>query len=302
MLLRVLLFAAFILGIAAPTPAESLLICGRQTVHLVRITTANEGAAGVEFAWEWTAQKCSEIPESMKSRFATTDECKPIGDGSRLLITSSSQGCAVVEYPSGKAIWYAQVANAHSIELLPKDRLVVASSVSSQGNQLVLFDMSRSNDPLSSVPLPSGHGVVWDAARERLWALGSEELQCYSLRNWDTDKPSLAIQNRYPLPDKDGHDLQPVPDSSDLVVTTGKQVYLFNRETLQFRVHPELGPRARIKSVSMHPVTKRVVFVQSGEEQWWSHALELLAPAQTITLPEHDLYKARWFPEQPATP
>ena len=302
MLIRALLFTAFVLGIVPWTQAESLLLCGRKSVHLARVTTATEGHAGVDFVWEWTAEKCPEIPESMRSLFATTDECKPIGDGSRILITCSSQGCAVVEYPSGKAIWYAQVANAHSIELLPKDRLVVASSVNPRGNQLVLFDMVRSNQPLSSVPLPSGHGVVWDAARERLWALGSDELQSYTLESWHSDKPSLAIQERYPLPDKDGHDLQPVPDSNDLVVTTGKQVFLFDRETHQFRAHPELGQRGHVKSVSIHPAKKRVVFVQSSEEEWWSHSIELLGPQQTITLPDHDLYKVRWFPEQPVTP
>ena len=302
MRLGVFLFIALIVGTASCTQAESLLLCGRKSVHLARVTTATEGQAGVDFLWDWTAEKSPEIPESMRAMFATTDECKPVGDGSRILITSSSQGCAVVEYPSGKTLWYAQVANAHSIELLPKDRLVVASSVSPQGNQLILFDMARSNQPLSSVPLPSGHGVVWDATRERLWALGSDELQCHTLENWDSNKPSLAIQDRYPLPDQDGHDLQPVPDSNDLMITTGKHVFLFDRETHQFRAHPELGPRGRVKSVSMHPETKRVVFVQSGEEQWWSHSMELLSPQQTITLPGHDLYKARWFPENPANP
>jgi hypothetical protein len=84
--------------------------------------------------------------------------------GSKILISSSSGGCALVERPSGKAIWYAQVPNAHSLELLPRGRIIVASSVHAQGNRLVLFDLDHSDQPIWGTPLVSAHGVVRERA------------------------------------------------------------------------------------------------------------------------------------------
>ena len=204
--------------------------------------------------------------------------------------------------PGGAALWQRDLArtgpHAHSLELLPRGRIVVASSVHAEGNRLVLFDLARSDQPIWDTPLVSAHGVVWDEGRQLLWALGLKELQTYELRDWESDKPRLAIKDTYPLPDGDGHDLQPVPNSSDLIVTTGPRVYLFDRDKHEFRLHPELGPKAIVKSVSVHPVTGQTAFIQASQKAWWSDTLGLLAPADTVQLPGERLYKARWLPHQ----
>jgi hypothetical protein len=192
-------------------------------------------------------------------------------------------------------IWYARVPNAHSLELLPRGRIVVASSVHANGNRLVLFDLVRSEKPIWDTPLVSAHGVVWDEGRQLLWALGLNELRSYELRDWDSDKPSLAMTGNYPLPDAGGHDLQPVSRTNDLVVTTGPRVYCFDRDKHGFRLHPDLGQKAHVKSVSVHPVTGRTAFIQAGDKAWWTDSLGLLFPAGTIQLPGERLYKARWL-------
>ena len=87
----------------------------------------------------------------------------------------------------------SQVPSAHSLETLPRARIVVASSVNAKGNRLVLFDVARSNQPIWDTPLPSAHGVVWDEGRQILWALGLKELRCYELKDWESEKPSLAM-------------------------------------------------------------------------------------------------------------
>jgi hypothetical protein len=176
---------------------------------------------------------------------------------------------------------------------------VVASSVHAEGNRLVLFDLAHSDRPLWDTPLVSAHGVVWDERRQTLWALGLKELQTYELRDWESDKPRLVIKDTYPLPDEDGHDLQPIPNSNDLVVTTGPRVHLFDRDKHEFRLHPELGPKATVKSVSVQPVTGQTAFIQASEKAWWSDTLGLLTPAGTIQLPGERLHKARWPPHQP---
>ncbi len=283
---------ALLIFVAPPAKAEPIILCGWDTVFVVDTSTTN---TKVEPIWTWTAKQCQQLPEAMRGTFATTDDCKPVDGGSRILISSSSGGCAVVERPSGNVIWYAQVPNAHSLEILPRARIVVASSVHDNGNRLILFDLAHSDKPVWDTPLVSAHGVVWDEGRQLLWTLGLKELQSYELRDWEGDKPALAIKGSYPLPDGDGHDLQSVPGSNDLVVTTGPRVYFFDRDKHEFRLHPDLGPKANVKSVTVHPVTGQTAFIQASENAWWSDSVGLLSPAGTIQLPEERLYKARWL-------
>jgi hypothetical protein len=281
---------ALLVLLASFANAEPIILCGWDTVFVVDTSTTN-----TKPIWTWTAKRCEQLPEPMRGTFATTDDCKPVDGGSRILISSSSGGCALVERPSGSVVWYAQVPNAHSLELLPRGRIVVASSVHPKGNRLILFDLAQSDKPIWGTPLISAHGVVWDEGRQLLWALGLKELQSYELRDWEGDKPALAIKDSYPLPDGDGHDLQPVPGSNDLVVTTGPRVYFFDRDKREFRLHSDLGQKANVKSVSVHPATGQAAFIQASDKAWWSDTLGLLSPAGTIRLPGERLYKARWL-------
>ena len=66
-----------------------LIVCGMEKVFTI------PADGGRNHVWEWTAELSAEIPESMRSAFATTDDCKSyLGC---LLITSSSGGVALVE-------------------------------------------------------------------------------------------------------------------------------------------------------------------------------------------------------------
>lgn len=286
------LAAALAIFLVSSVQAESIVLCGADAVFVVDTAIATKGK--IEKTWSWNARQCNQLPEGMRRTFATTDDCKPLEGGSRLLISSSSGGCALVERPSGSAIWYAQVPNAHSLEMLPRERIVVASSVSAKGNRLILFDAAHSDRPVWETPLISAHGVVWDDGRQLLWALGLAELRCYELKDWESEKPSLAMKANTPLPDKGGHDLQPIPRGKDLVVTTGRHVYLFDRDTHQFRPHPDLGDRAAVKSVCVHPINGQTAFIQASDKAWWSDTLGLLSPAGTAQLSGERLYKARW--------
>ena len=188
------------------------------------------------------------------------------------------------------------MTNAHSIEPLPGHRVVVASS--REGNALLVFDLNRNDVPLARTPLVSAHGVVWDAARERLWAIGYDELCSYTLTDWQTDAPTLTRHAQFPLPAAGGHDLRAVPEGDDLLLTTQTSVLLFDRTTQQFRPHPLFtNPKAglaaanSVKSVDVQPGSGRLVVGQ------WNTELLLLGPAATIDFAEYRPYKARWFPE-----
>lgn len=274
--------------------AESILVCGADTVFVIETASAAKGK--IEKTWSWNAKQCDQLPAAVRRTFATTDDCKPVDGGTKVLVSSSAGGCALVERPSGRVIWWALAPNAHSLERLPRDRIVAASSVHAKGNRLILFDIAHADQPLWDAPLPSAHGVVWDEKRQLLWALGLKELRCYELQDWGSEKPSLALKASYPLPGEGGHDLQPIPQSNDLVVTTVPCVSLFNRDNRTFRAHPELGEKTNVKSVSVHPGTGQTAFVQASAKAWWSDALGLLAPAGAIQLPGERLYKVRWLP------
>lgn len=274
--------------------AEPLVLCGMAEVFLVDSSAV--AAGNIEKQWSWRARDCESLPEPIRGRFGTTDECKPTADGNHILIASSGGGCALVERATGRALWYAVVPNAHSLESLPHARIVVAASIHKEGNRLMVFDLERPDVLVAEAPLPSAHGVVWDADRNRLWALGYDELHCYELRDWKSSQPALGLETKFKLPDVGGHDLQAVPGGDDLVVTTHGGVHLFDRRTTEFRPHPQLAEATNVKSVQVHPRTGQTVYIRSGGDAWWSRYLGFLSPDETRTLPDERLYKARWLP------
>lgn len=297
-ILALVLIAVMILP-SRMTRAEQLVLCGWDEVFLLDVADAEKGK--VEKLWTWRAADRKDLPEALRGSFRTTDDCKAVDGGGKILISSSSGGCALVERPAGRVRWYASVPNAHSLELLPRDRVVVASSGSPNGNRLILYDLAGSERPLWQTPLISAHGVVWDEKRQSLWALGLKELRCYELKDWAGQEPSLAMKASYPLPDDGGHDLQAVPRSNHLVLTTSRHVYLFDREQCEFRLHSELGEKTNVKCVSVNPASGRTVFVQGTRETWWNEAVGLLSPSSKVRLPGERLYKARWLGHGPAS-
>lgn len=275
-----------VLLLARDAAADTLLLCGGNEVFVIDAATAEKGA--VTKLWRWSGDDAAELSDAERRGFNHLDECKPVADGRKVVVCASNGGCALVERPSGRVLWHAQATNAHSLELLPRNRVIVASSLS--GDHLVLFGLS-SSEPLWKTPLHSAHGVVWDDARQCLWALGFDELRRYELRDWETDKPSLTLAATHQLPSDDGHDLRAVPHSADLLVTTEKSVWLFDRDKAAFRPHPLLAERATLKSVDVHPKTGRIVVSD------WSSAIRLSSPDAQIDVKPARPYKARWIPE-----
>lgn len=269
--------------------ADCITICGGEEIYQI-----DPKASPLTKIWSWRARERPEIPESLKGTFATTDECKPLEGGKRLLVCSSSGGCALLEIPSGKAIWWARVANAHSIESLPGNGIAVASSVGSGGNKVVFFDSAVPEKPVAEIPLSSAHGLVWDDGRAGLWALGLKEL-IFLQKPKDGSSKGFQAVARHPLPDEDGHDLRPLPRSPDLLVSTQSHVWRFDRETGRFREDPDLKDRREAKSIDVHPETGTILITQAMGGNWWTNFVELLNPAGKLVLEQERIYKARWF-------
>jgi hypothetical protein len=155
------IFSVILLLVSTVSAADRLILCGWDEVFMIDPVAEKPAKT-----WSWKAKDHPEIPTEISTAFRTTDDCKPVDDGKRLVVSSSSGGCAVLEMPSGKVVWSAKIRNAHSIESMPGGRILVASSVG--GDKLLLFDEKLGDKILWSTPLPSAHGLVWDAGRKRL--------------------------------------------------------------------------------------------------------------------------------------
>jgi hypothetical protein len=291
-ILRCTLVGLFLL-LAIAAQAERLLLCGWDEVFMIDTTNAANGK--VEKIWSWRAVAAKGMPVDLTNTFRSTDDCKPVDGGTKILISSSSGGCALVNYPSGNVLWSARVPNAHSIEVLPSERVVVASSVHAEGNRLVLFDLSQAGTPVFDTPLRSAHGVIWDDERECLWALGFDELRSYSRADWRSKKPRLVLKAAHKLPDTGGHELQAIPNSNDLLLTVHDHVYLFDRETGVFRKHSDAGDIRNVKCATVSPVTRTMLIIHGNGTNWWNESFLLSTPRQQIRLPGEKLYKGRWF-------
>jgi hypothetical protein len=285
------------LGAAArqvETPSE-LFVCGWDEVYLLTLE-----ADKPRRTWTWRAKGRADLPDDIERLFNTTDECKPFDGGSRVLITSSGGAVALVDRDADRVLFYGRAANAHSADLLPGGRVAVAAShhAGGRGDRLIVFDLAKPDQEMLSEDLPWGHGVVWDEPRRLLWALADKDIRAYELRDWQTPSPTLHRVALISLPEAGGHDFS-VVDGSVIAVSTGTRCWLFDRNTRTFRPHPELADKAKVKSISHHPTSGRLAYVQAEGENWWAERIHFLSPAGTLHVPGEHFYKARWSATAP---
>jgi hypothetical protein len=271
--------------------AHELIVCGWDEVFILDMKPDNPRKV-----WSWKAADRPELPPEMKAKFRTTDECKPVAGGDQILITSSSDGIALVERASGKVLFYGSAGGAHSAEMLPGGRIAVAASTSKSplADSLVVFDVKKSGEPLFVSELVSGHGVVWDEERRVLWTLSGQVLRTYTLADWTSAKPKLVKQSEHPIPGTGGHDLQPVPGTSYLSVTATDHAWYFDRNTRKFQDHPQVADQVHVKSITINPVTRQIVWTRADEGFWWTDTLRFLNPTRQYQMKGERLYKARW--------
>ena len=285
----------FCLGDAVgKTNDQQLIVCGWDEVFILDL------AEGVDPSppkiWSWRAAGRSDLSAEYHSLFNTTDECKPFDEGRRMLITSSGGAVALVDRDADRVLFYGRAANAHSADLLPRDRVAVAASHAPDGtgDRLIVFDLDAPEVELWSEELPWGHGAVWDEQRQVLWALSGVDIRVFELRDWETAAPRLERVRTVRLPERGGHDFYPVAGTAYLSFSTGRHCWLFDRDTMEVLLHPEMGEEAHVKSMSQHPDTGRLAFVKGEEGHWWSENLYFVAPADTLHMPGEHFYKARW--------
>ncbi|NGN62442.1 hypothetical protein G5C51_00760 [Streptomyces sp. A7024] len=245
--------------------------------------------------------------------------------GKTYLATVSGRGlAAVVEYSRGKKrFWGTNVLtrprkpnayNPHSIELLPTGEVAVASSGSAKkggvayANRNVCLFPRGSKKAWSCQKLYDAHGVHWDPARKRLWAIGQlsprrphePRLVAYRIDRAIPGKPKLVEDTalRIKAPYGALHDLMPVPGTDRVWVASGTPVYQVGLGTQKWSKVPGVSKKGT-KAVSTHPGSGRVLSnVTYGDRTQRSHTARFHGPYETRTLryngKAYPFYKARW--------
>ncbi len=274
----------------AATP-DRLYACGDDQVRELRIV----GDRAIE-SWRWTAREATDLPAEYRATLLRhIDDCKPMDDGRALLVTASTGATVLIDRATGVSLFRAKTPMAHSAALLPGGLVAVALSIDPAGDRLELYDVHRSEMALQNLPLPSGHGAVWDAKRTRLFTLSHDLVQAFRL-DPTGQSPRLVETARWPLPGRrDGHDLSQTPNG-DYTVTTDDGAWSFNPDDGSFQAIAPLNPKLRVKAVSA--MGNRIAWVQA-EESWWAHGFTIMTAQGTaprrIQVEGLHLYKVRWI-------
>ncbi len=265
-----------------------ILVCGDSKVLLVEYPEGNDSVPKI--VWHWDAHFANDLPFEYRTRkFNSIDDCKPTPDGKQLMVSSSSGAVAVIDIIDRTVCFLADVPNAHSIELLPDNKIVVAASLSPKGNRLMLFENTQPAQLLDMDTLYFAHGVVWDEKRNSLYALGYDILREYKIQNGK----ELQLHTEWKLPGAGGHDLQFHPDKNHLFITEHDGAWIFNIDQVEFKKIADFPDAANIKSLNLNNSGQFVYTVP--EESWWTYHVNFHNPTGKLSFPNMKVYKARIF-------
>ena len=267
-----------------------LAICGGNEVKIIDLSKSN--GREINEVWSWNIEDGAEgMPAEYSKYLMPLDECKFVDSNKKLLLTSSHSAVVLLDIKSKKCDFYARVPMAHSADLLPNNRIAVALSTNKAGNSLEIYDISQPEKVLWRDSLYSGHGAVWHAERESLYALGYDVLREYKLKDWNTDAPALELVASTPIPVKSGHDLVKV-DEQRMLVSGHEGVMWFDVESKEFSPFEPLKDTHNVKSVNYNHKLNRLIYTK-GEVSWWTHNIYQKNPDKTITIDSMNVYKVR---------
>lgn len=267
-----------------------LAICGGNEVKIIDLSKSN--GREINEVWSWNIEDGIEgLPAEYSKYLMPLDECKFVDSNKKLLLTSSHSAVVLLDIKSKKCDFYARVPMAHSADLLPNNRIAVALSTNKAGNSLEIYDISQPEKVLWRDSLYSGHGAVWHAERESLYALGYDVLREYKLKDWSTNAPALELVASTPIPVKSGHDLVKV-DEQRMLVSGHEGVMWFDVGSKEFSPFEPLKDTHNVKSVNYNHKLNRLIYTK-GEVSWWTHNIYQKNPDKTITIDSMNVYKVR---------
>ena len=269
---------------------EWMAVCGDGIVRIIDM--AESDSTDIKEVWRWDKDDPQvNLPKGYDMLMRNLDECKFVDNNTKMLLTASGDGMMLLDIETKDILCYAHVPMAHSADLLPNNRIAVALSTHKQGNALEIYDIDTPEKVVFRDTLYSGHGVVWNEKRQRLYALGYKELKEYELVDWNTDQPSLRQVKMWEIPMESGHDLSPVDDNR-MLVSAHEGVMWFDIDKEEFSPFEPLCDVENVKSVNYDPETQKLVYTKA-EINWWTHHIYQENPNKMITMDSLKVYKVR---------
>jgi hypothetical protein len=269
---------------------EWMAVCGDGIVRIINM--AESDSTDIKEVWRWDKDDPQvNLPKGYDTLMRNLDECKFVDNSTKMLLTASGDGMMLLDIETKDILCYAHVPMAHSADLLPNNRIAVALSIHNKGNALEIYDIDTPEKVVFRDTLYSGHGVVWNEKRQRLYALGYKELKEYELVDWNTDQPSLRQVKMWEIPMESGHDLSPVDDNR-MLVSAHEGVMWFDIDKEEFCPFEPLSNVENVKSVNYNPETQRLIYTKA-EINWWTHHIYQENPDKVIKMDSLKVYKVR---------
>lgn len=267
-----------------------IAVCGDGSVRIIDMSQSD--STSIKEVWRWDKDDPQvNLPKGYDMLMRNLDECKFVDNNTKMLLTASGDGMMLLDIETKDILCYAHVPMAHSADLLPNNRIAVALSIHNKGNALEIYDIDTPEKVVFRDTLYSGHGVVWNEKRQRLYALGYKELKEYELVDWNTDQPSLRQVKMWEIPMESGHDLSPVDDNR-MLVSAHEGVMWFDIDKEEFSPFEPLSNVENVKSVNYDPETQRLIYTKA-EINWWTHHIYQENPDKVIKMDSLKVYKVR---------
>ena len=274
---------------------DYVVACGDKDLYIVDASASTEDSLHV--LWHWNLDEArGQLTDQQLYYSRVLDDCKPVDGGKHILLTSSGGGTLLLDIATRDILFHAHTPMSHSADMLPGGRIAVANSTHPEGNSLEIYNVSEPDVCVWKDSLYSGHGVFWSEKHDRLFALGYDELRKYSLKDWETAKPSLILEKSYKLPSVGGHELSPARDDG-LIVTNHEGVFLFDLVSESFSPFAPMEGKPHVKSLNYDPGSGRMVYT-IAETSWWTNHIYCVNPDKALSFdPGYRLYKVRVLPD-----
>ena len=302
------------IGTKASDSGRALLACGSTKVYLIKTENIKHGELynkGLKWSWDCTSIQGTCAGAKSSSHI---DDVVICNDKKQILVTcSNNNGWCVLLEPDysvdGKAtllFWTNKSTNAHSAELLPGGYVAVACSTDG-GDCIQLYKIGENNSVKSSYPLSSAHGVVWNNATKRLYAVGGNNLQIYA---WDQDEGKLTLENTINTKSYATglHDISLVDDNTLIMGSSKCALYKIKENSFQQVTWFNDSRTAGIKSLNYNPKTDELYYTYAvaatheGNYDWSTQTIRYtnkpfsnydISQEMQIKVPDINMYKVR---------
>ncbi|OAQ72692.1 hypothetical protein VFPPC_00597 [Pochonia chlamydosporia 170] len=250
-------------------------------------------------SWRWTSNDAQNqgIPGDLLAcikRNYAVPEVK-WANGGKSILTIFNGAALMINYLPGNAqdkkikfgtcVNRGDLGNTHSLELVPNNKIAIATTSDRLDGNIQVFDIGRGlqafGNPVEKLDrIPGVHGLVWDKQSNMLWASGSDlapngkqpsasTLNAYAYNNGRFQaKPVHEFKVSAPIKLTTewantqysgwwdgGHDLTPVPNQRKLLISTDVDVHVFDIPSKKFE-HGDAVVKKHLQG--FQPVDKRV--------------------------------------------